>query len=128
MTDASAQAGLRTMIAAIGQIVTFQRIIGVAPKVTVISVSIGARVRGYAPETMQVAETGYASSQGGAISQTDRKVVVVADDLAAAGFPMPPRKNDKIILADGTKGNVTQVDAHKRSFTGGIELTMAEIA
>jgi len=128
MVDLSAQQALRNMIAQIGETVTFQRVTGVAPNATLVSVTVGARVRGYAPESNEVAETGYASSQMGSITQTDRKLVVVAADLAAAGFPMPPQKNDKIILADGTKGNVTEVDAHKRSFTGGIELSMAEIA
>jgi hypothetical protein len=132
MTDLSAQAALRNMVNTIGQMVTFQRVVGVAPNVTILPAPNGAtlmaRVRGYTPESTEVAETGYASSQVGAITQTDRKVIVVADDLAATGFPMPVKKNDKIILVDGTKGNVTEVDAHKRSFSGGIEITMAEIA
>jgi len=128
MTDVSAQAALRNMIFSIGEMVTFQRVNGVAPSVIIIQASLMARVRGYNPETNEVSETGYASSQSGSITQTDRKVVVVSDDLAAAGFPLPVQKNDKVILGDGTKSNVTEVDAHKRSFSGGIEITVAEIA
>ena len=128
MVDVSAQSALRNMIAQIGESVTFQRISGVAPNATVLSVEIMARVRGYSPESAEVSQTGYAAAQAGSITQTDRKVIVVAADLAAAGFPLPVLKNDKVILADNTKSNVTMIDAHKRSFSGGIELTVAEIA
>jgi len=128
MVDFSAQAALRNMIAQIGESVTFQRLSGVDASTTITSVSIMARVRGYNPETTEVAESGYSVSQVGALTQTQRKIVVVAADLAAAGFPLPVLKHDKILLADGTKGDVTEVDAHKRSTSGGIEITIAEIA
>jgi hypothetical protein len=127
MTDASATAALRNMIAQIGEAVTFQRITGVAPNATVLSINIMARVRGYSPESAEVSQTGYAAAQAGSITQTDRKVIVVAADFIAAGGAWPILKNDKIILQNGEKLNITMIDDHKRSFSGGVEITAAGI-
>lgn len=128
MVDSSAQAALRNMIAQIGESVVFQRLYGFDASTTIISANVTARVRGYTPESTEVSQTGYGASQVGALTQTDRIVIVVADDLAAAGFPLPVLKNDKVILADGTKATVTMVDAHQRSTSGGIVMRVSEIA
>ena len=128
MVDLSAQSALRNMIAQIGESVTFQRIVGFAPNVTITQVTINARVRGYGPDRTAPSQEGYSASQEGAITQTDRIVIVVAADLAAAGFPMPVKKNDKVILADGTKANVELVDPHQRSTSGGIVMRVSEVA
>src|SRR5690349_12289742 len=36
----------------------------------------------------------------GAITQGGRRVIVLSDDLAAKRFPLPVRKNDKVILLE----------------------------
>jgi hypothetical protein len=127
MVDPAMQAAYRRALARTGETVTVQRVSGTAPRTATFSASVKANVQSYAPETNEVSEGGYGSSQIGATTQSQRKVIVVAEDLAAARFPLPVQKNDRVMLADGTKCNVTGVDAHKRQLAGAIELTVVEV-
>lgn len=127
MVDSAMQAAYRRAVARTGEAVTVQRVSGTAPKTVTFSAIVVANVQAYAPETNEVSETGYGSSQVGAITQSQRKVIVVAQDLADARFPLPVKKNDRVLLADGTKCNVTGVDAHKRQLAGAVELTVVEV-
>jgi len=126
--DYAMQAATRRALQRTGELVTFQRLTGTAPNVTTLSVSLYANVQGLHPETNEPSQEGLPSSKEGAITQTSRRIIVVGSDLSAKGFPLPVKKNDKIVLADGTKCNILDVDAHKRSLADAIEITAAEVA
>lgn len=102
--------------------VTFTRITGVAPNKVPVSATVAAVVRNYMPDTTEVEQTGISSSKLGAITQGDRLIIVMADDLASAGFPLPLAKNDKVTVPTGDQLTIVSVDAFVRSAAGAIEL------
>jgi hypothetical protein len=128
MIDPTMLSAHRRAVVRTGERVTIQRISGTAPRTVSFSAEVMANVQAYAPDSTEVSQTGYAATQPGAITQSDRKVIVIAQDLLDQRFPLPIRKNDKIILADGAKCNVNGVDAHKRSIAGAIEMTVSSVA
>lgn len=122
MVDNSIQAAHRAGIYRAGQPVTFQREAGVAPNIVTTSAQVTAIVRGYTPNTTAPAQEGLASSSVGGITQEDRQIIVMADDLANGGFPIPVQKHDKVVIsATGEVLDVTRVDAEKRYIAGAIE-------
>jgi hypothetical protein len=122
------QAAHARAIGQFGQAITVQRLTGEAPNVTALSAVVTAIVKNMPPETAAPTQAGYSSSALGGITQTDRMVIVMASDLAAAGFPVPVQKNDKIILSTtGEKLDVSRVDGEKRSQAGAIELYAAGV-
>jgi hypothetical protein len=126
--DNNMQAAHRRAINKYGQQITMQRLTGEAPNVTAQSAVVTAIVKSMPPDTSAPAQEGYGSSSLGGITQTDRMVIVMATDLAAAGFPVPVQKNDKIILSTtGEKLDVTRVDGEKRSQAGAIEIFAAGV-
>ena len=127
MVDYCMQAAYRRAVQRTGELVTVQRISGTAPRTVSFSVQVWANVQTYAPDSVEPSEAGYSSTQLGGITQNDRKVIIVAQDLSDAQFPLPVLKNDKILLTNGDKLNVTGVDEHKRRLAGAIELTAAGI-
>lgn len=125
MIDASAQAFTAQGIYARGIAVTFVRVSGVAPRTASFSADVIASVEAARPDSEQVARTGGSARQPGAITQTDRMVIVMAQDLQDARFPLPIRKGDKLVVQDtGDRYVVTDVDALKRAMAGAIELTV----
>lgn len=56
--------------------------------------------------------TGYAPDEvTGGVNQGDRKIILLHSDLVAAGFPVPVRRNDKIVLLRPDRLlNVEEVD------------------
>lgn len=71
-------------IAAEGRSVTLQRVAtGVAP----ISITCKAMVRGYKPAELV-----------SGIVQGDMRIVVAAATLADAGWPAPPKKDDRVVI------------------------------
>lgn len=112
-----------------GIAVEIKRITGFAPNPTAINTaSVQAIVRDYQPDTSQVAEMGMAATKMGAITESDRLVIVMATDLANQRFPLPLRKNDKVvILSTGDELNIVDVDAYKRAAAGAIELKAAGV-
>lgn len=121
--DPSAQAFTRLGIYRVGIPVTFERVVGYAPNATTIAAAVTAVARKYQLDTVTVAETGISASKPGAIRQGDREVLVMADDLAAAGFPLPVLKSDRIVVtATGDTLNILKVDAYKRAMAGCIEI------
>jgi len=97
--------------------VTFTRVSGVAPNATTASATVTAIVRNYSG-----AASGGAGSTG-AITQGNRSLIVLADDLNDEGFPLPLQKHDKVTLTDtGEMLDVQQVDPFKRAAAGAIEL------
>lgn len=109
--------------------VTFKRMTGFAPgAVTVQSATVMAVVRDYMPDTTSPRQQGYPATKPGAITEGDRVIIVMATDLANAGFPLPLRKNDKAVIVDtGDELNVIDVDAYKRAAAGAIELKAAGV-
>lgn len=112
----------------VGQSVTFERMIGFAPNVTTISANVLTALRGKAPDTVEPRASGYGASQPGGLSETEREFLVMASDLAAAGFPLPLQRGDKIIItATGERLSVLRVDAGRRAIAGVIEITAAGV-
>lgn len=120
--SANAAAMHRRAIAKTGQTIELQRITGAAPHTSLVTAEVTATVRNVDADTTSPSRDGYSSSQLGGITQGAREIIVLADDLAAANFPLPVRKNDRVILASGIRLNVIQVDAEKRAIAGAIEL------
>lgn len=67
-----------------------------------VDVSVKARLEGYGPADI-----------AGSIIQGDRRCYIGTQDLVAQSFPLPMRKNDKVILAGGRQLNVEGPDARK---------------
>lgn len=108
--------------AAGGAQVTFQRVTGLAPNVTIVSATVTALVRNYQPDGVAESQTGYSGSQVGAITLGDRQILVMASDLAAQNFPLPLKKGDNALVADtGEKLKLTRVDMTKRAIAACIE-------
>jgi hypothetical protein len=120
MTDPNALEAYRRAIARRGESVTFQRILGQAPNITILPAPAGATVQAIVmnyqvqPDVMRV------DPEGG-VTLGDRQIIVLADDLTAAGFPLPLRKNDKAIV-QGEVLNVETLDPSKRGIAGAIEV------
>lgn len=104
-----------------GQPVTFVRNIGVAPHIRQVSATVTARVMTYTSDTDSVSRTDFSERKLGAITQGDRKLIVLCMDLYLAGFPVPLVKNDKAIV-NGETLNITEVDPNTRQLAGAIEL------
>ena len=130
MSDLSAAAAYREAIAVAGVAITLQRVSGYAPNVTTVSaVSLNALVRNVSLDAAAAAQSGLSASTPGAVTQADRLVIVLADDLAAAGFPVPVARGDQIVLPDASELlNVIRVDPYKRAIAGAVEIFAAGIA
>lgn len=120
MVDLSAQAAYRRAIARRGESVTFQRISGQAPNRTILPAPAGATVDCMVMNYMAAGDVMAVQPEGG-ISLGDRMIIVLADDLAHAGFPLPLRKNDKA-LVQGELLNIENLDPSKRGIAGAIEI------
>lgn len=123
MSDPNIVAGYRRAISIAGIPVQFQRINGQAPYTASIFANVTAVVREYSPDGGEASRTGFGSSHVGAITQGDRMVIVLEDDLNAQRFPLPLKKSDKVIIVStGQVLTITEVDAFKRAVAGAIEL------
>lgn len=58
------------------------------------------------------------SDLGGLIIQGDQKGVLLAADLAAAGFPLPLKMGDRITLSDARVVTIQSIDPNTRSYAG----------
>jgi hypothetical protein len=118
----------RALLKAGVQIVV-KRITGFAPNPTAtFSAWVVAIVRDYQTDTTQPAQEGYAATKIGAIGEGDRMIILMATDLETARFPLPLRKNDRIVIVDtGDELNIVDVDAYKRAAAGAIELKAASV-
>jgi hypothetical protein len=130
MSDPSAVAAYREALAVAGVPVTIQRVSGYAPNVTVVaSATVTAAVRNIKPDGTQTAQAGLSAPAMGAIEQGDRMVILLSDDLAAAGFPVPVQRADQVVLPDsGEVLNVLLVDPYKRRIAGAVELTVTGVS
>jgi hypothetical protein len=130
MVDPAAAAFTAKGVCRAGVPVTIVRLIGSAPNVTTVSTDVIAIVRNVIADTQEQAQTNYSASKPGAITQDDRLVILMASDLAAAGFPLPVIKGDRVVLDPTTLETVevTKADRFKRAFAGAIELTVTGVS
>ena len=89
---------INAMINRAGQTVTLRRVAGTTSQ-TFTDVAAKASVRGYQPHELV-----------GPVQQGDREVTIGVWEMLVAGWPMPPRRNDKAII-DGVTTNVEAAEA-----------------
>ncbi len=125
MPDNAVNGAYRRIFQKVGQQVTFRRLTGYAPNpVTSIDVTVNAVIAGDQDDSEAAAQTGYGARKPGAITQNARKIIVMTKDLADAGFPVPVKKGDFVVV-QGDLLNVTAVDLNKRIYAGAVEVTAA---
>lgn len=117
----------RRAIAMRGVPITFRRITGAAPNSTKVEKTVNAVVTTLVSDQLSSSRSGYSQSLVGSLPQGSRRIIVMAEDLQAAGFPLPVKSNDGITLDTGERLNVTQVDAETRAVAGAIELLAAGV-
>lgn len=118
MTDPGVVATYRRALARRGEPVTFRRVTGQAPNAVTFSATVQAMVADYVPQgdVMPI-------KREGGITQGARKIIVLAEDLALARFPVPLVKNDKVVVGDIPAAlNVESVDGKKRALAGAVEV------
>jgi len=134
MADPAAVAAYREALSpppvGAGVSVVINQVSGFAPNFTVdASATVNAAVRMILADRTAPAADGLGAAQPGAIEQGDRIVIVMADDLTAAGFPRPMQRGDQVVLPNASEVlNVLRVDPYKRAFAGAIELTVVGVA
>jgi hypothetical protein len=127
MLNLSAQSAFRRARDQVGIAVTLQRISGQAPNAVAVSAQVTAIVRDYQSDSGQASRDDYGLSRPGAITQGDREVIIIEGDLAAAYYPLPVVKHDKVLLPTGDVLDVTEVDANKMALAGVIWLKAAGV-
>ena len=83
----------RRLVLRDGQPVTLRRITGTAPSQTTTDVACTAIVRGFDPATL---------SPAAGLQQGDRHVTITNHEIAAAAWPGPPRKGDRVLIGGAT--------------------------
>ncbi|GAB5506679.1 MAG: hypothetical protein Rhirs2KO_18420 [Rhizobiaceae bacterium] len=106
MTPAAAKASYRRLLGAAGERIVIRRLTGTGDNRLYFEASVLARVTGYEPDELV-----------GDIDQGDRKVILLADDLVSAGFPLDLRKGDKAFVR-GRELNIEAADDSTRRVQG----------
>lgn len=88
-----------------GQPATLRRLTGTGPSQTSTDVEVTAVVRSYRAEEL---------AAGTGLQQGDRQVIITNHEIAEAGWPGPPRKNDRLVLA----GALTTVQSVETRYLG----------
>lgn len=101
----SLTAATRRQVLRTGQAATLRRLVGTGAAQTATDVAVVAVVRGYRPDEL---------AAGSGLQQGDRQAIITNDEIAAASWPGPPRKNDRLVLA----GAVTTVQAVETRYLG----------
>jgi hypothetical protein len=106
-------------IAARPEVVTLYRLTGAAPNVTSVSVTVTGSVVDVKSSTANQDVEGRVPN--GNIPQSAAEIIIMAQDLEAASFPMPVEKYDKITLsATGARLSISDVDMHKGARGGAV--------
>ena len=106
-----------------------QRISGTAPRTSLVSAEVVASIQSVAPDTMAPREAGYGAGNPGAITQDDRQLIVMAADLKGKRFPLPLRKNDRVIVKEtGEAYTIARADPLKRAMAGAIEAVITGVS
>lgn len=111
--NAAAAARARAAIRRRGHVVSFRRLTSTYPPTATHTANVKAIVSGYAPEEL---------AEG--ITVGSRSVLVSTLDLAAAGFPLPLRKNDEIRLGVGFEfiTSIDAIDADRKEYNGCLDI------
>lgn len=132
MVDVSLQARTAAALYRRGESVNISRWTGAAgSKVQSPSggATVTAMVANYQADTTAAAAAGYSSSQPGSITEGERFVLAMAQDLTLGSFPLPVQKGDQIILSLTSEILiVTRADPHKRAIAGAIEIFAVGVA
>jgi hypothetical protein len=108
MTPTQARATYRRMMTLVGETVSIRRYTGTGANRPRFDAEVTARVTEYEPSELV-----------GTIVQGDRKVIVLAEDLFTAQFPIPPKKGDKVVVR-GKELNIEAPDDNTRRIQGEI--------
>lgn len=120
MIDSAIVAGYRRAIARRGEQVTFERRTGQATgaktSVQTVSAVVQAIVMNYQvePSVMPV-------EPEGSVTLGDKMIIALEADLLLQEFPLPLRKNDKV-LVKGDWLNIETLDPSKRGLAGAVEI------
>jgi hypothetical protein len=106
MTPDSVKASYRSMLDEVGESVLIRRYTGTGANRPKFDAEVRARVMEFKPAELV-----------GTIQQGDRKLIVLADDLATAQMPLPLRKGDKAVVS-GKELNIEGVDDNTRRIAG----------
>jgi hypothetical protein len=138
LINQTALSGYRRAMAVRGRWVILRRVSGDAPNLARFDALVEAIITGYQskPDVMSV-------PREGGITEGARQVLVIEADLAAAHWPLPVGKNDKVVLLgpaatapgqpqatlpDGTPVyeieslNVISADPYTRAIAGAVEI------
>jgi hypothetical protein len=128
VSDLSTVAAYRRAFAKTGQTVTFQRLVP-GSGVTFIAINLKAIVGTVLPDRSAVSREGYSAGKPGAITQADRRVLAMKDDLANLGFPLPVQKGDRILVIETAEWlQVEDVDNGVRYYAGCVEIVAKGVA
>src|SRR5262245_1224085 len=106
MTPAETKQSYSENMDAAGETISVRRFTGSGVGRTHVDTDVRARVTGYQERELV-----------GTIQQGDRKIIMLVDDLIAAGFAVPVTANDKIVLR-GTMISIVSVDDSTRRLQG----------
>ncbi len=106
MTPDAVRACYRDMLALVGEPVTIRRYTGAGAERPRFDADALARVIDYKPDELV-----------GGVQQGDQKLILLADDLTARQFPVPPRRGDKAVVR-GQELNIEAVDDNTRRNAG----------
>lgn len=106
MTPDAAKAMYRRRIG-VGKTILVRRYTGAGPNRPKYDVPVRARVMGYMPHQLI-----------GGIQQGDRKVILLAEDLDAAGFAGPITTNDRIVVDNDPEMKIIAPDKATRECQG----------
>ncbi len=124
MTNPNAVAGYKRAMAIRGRWVILRRVTGQAPNAATFDATVNAIVTDYKTEAPVMAV-----KREGAITQGGRNIIILTDDLTAARFPLPVKKNDKLILLEDQAqgaGQVAIVLADGRTVYEGDQLNVTD--
>lgn len=106
MTPAETKQAYSEAMDAAGETIAIRRFTGTGVTRTHVDTNVRARVTGYAERELV-----------GTINQGDRKIIMLVDDLVAAGFAVPVTPQDKVMLR-GTMISIVSVDDSTRRLQG----------
>lgn len=106
MTPADLKTSYRAAIDAVGENIVIRRYTGAGQNRPRFDVAVRARVVDYEPNELV-----------GGISQGDRKLIVLAEDMIAAQAPLDIKKGDKAVVR-GKELNIEAADDNTRRVQG----------
>lgn len=129
MTNQSARAFWREAIDRVGVPILLTRVMGYAPATQTFSVNLRARVALATSDSSAPAQQGLSAGGAGAVTETDRTAIVMAQELSRSRFPLPVQKGDLVTLPETSEQfTVTLVDPYTLAIAGAIKLTIAGVA